>query len=251
MSRLFLVLVSFFVFDFANAQSLDLIYKNNSAARSFRAEKKMEAYEQFLSTLAIDPYDPTVQFNVGSVLSSLGEEGKSELLYKQLLKDVDQKLKTGVPQDEQQSWLKVKFAILYNLGVFYQSQQKVDEALEVYQKALELIPLSKEIKTNIEMMLNASGGGQGKGDQKEKQKGDGEGKGESDPKEGEGDKEQDQQEQSNGDRTNKQQGKGFDQTQMSMEDLKRIMEELKQQEQGIRSKVQRKGTKSEPKEKQW
>jgi hypothetical protein len=29
------------------------------------------------------------------------------------------------------------------------------------------------------------------------------------------------------------------------------MEELKQQEQGVRAKVQRKGLKSEPKEKQW
>jgi tetratricopeptide (TPR) repeat protein len=251
MTRALFSLISFFVFTMAHAQSLDLIYKNNSAARAFRAEKKMEAYEQFLSTLAIDPYDPTVQFNVGSVLNSLGEEEKSELLYKQLLKDVDQKLKTGVPQEEQQNWLKVKFAILYNLGVFYQSQQKVDEALDSYQKALELIPQSKEIKTNIEMMLNASGGGKGKGDQKEKQKGDGQGEGESEPKDGEGDKEQDQKDQSNGDRKNEKQGKGFDQTQLSMEDLKRIMEELKQQEQGIRSKVQRKGTKSEPKEKQW
>lgn len=251
MRRLLLIGISLLIFDFAGAQSLDLIYKNNNAARSFRAEKKMEAYEEFLATLAIDPFNPTVQFNVGSVLNALGEEEKSEQLYKQLLKDVDQKLKAGVPQDEQQAWLKVKFAVLYNLGVFYQSQQKVDEALTVYQKALELIPLSKEIKTNIEMMLNSSGGGKGKGAQKEKQKGDGEGQGDSEPKEGEGDKEQDQKDQSNGDRKNEKQGKGFDQTQLSMEDLKRIMEELKQQEQGIRSKVQRKGTKSEPKEKQW
>lgn len=234
------------------AQSLDLIYQNNKAARAFRAEKKMEAYEQFLATLAIDPYDPTVQFNVGSTLQALGEEEKSEKLYKQLLKDVDQKLQNGLSEDEMQKWLKVKFALLYNLGVYYQLQQQIDPALEFYQKALELIPESKEIKTNIELMFNSGGGGKGKG-KKDKDQGEGGGEGDQQQQDGEGDQQKDQQGQPQQQKKDQKQGQGkeFDQSQLSMEDLKRIMEELKQQEQSIRSKVQRKGEKSEPKDKQW
>lgn len=232
----------------ASAQSLDLIYKNNKGSRAFKNEKKMEAYEEFLGALTLDPYNPLVQFNLGSTLHGLGEEEKAEKLYLQLLKDVDAHLQKDLPANIQQQWLKVKFAILYNLGVHYQVTKQIDQALDYYQKGLELLPDSKEIKTNIELMLTSGGGGKGKSDQKQKDE-KGEGQGES-----EGENEQDKQESkpSDGDRTNKKQkGKEFDQSQLSMEDLKRIMDELKQQEQGIRSKVQRKGDKSEPKEKQW
>jgi tetratricopeptide (TPR) repeat protein len=233
------------------AQSVDLIYQNNKAVRVFGVEKKLEAYELFLETLILDPYEPTVQFNVGSSLQALGEVEKAEKLYKQLLKDVNAQLTKNLSPVEQQKWLKVKFALLYNLGVHYQGTQKIDEALDSYQQALELIPNSKEIKTNIEMMFTGGGGGKGDGKEKNKDQKD-DGKGEQDKKDqGEGDK-QEEQKPSDGDRTNeKQKGKEFDQTQMSSEDLRRIMEELKQQEQGIRAKVQRKGEKAEPKDKQW
>lgn len=233
------------------AQSVDLIYQNNKAVRVFGVEKKLEAYELFLETLILDPYEPTVQFNVGSSLQALGEVEKAEKLYKQLLKDVNAQLTKSLSPEEQQKWLKVKFALLYNLGVHYQGTQKIDEALEAYQQALELVPDSKEIKTNIEMMFTGGGGGKGDGKDKNKDQKD-DGKGEQDKKDqGEGDKNEDQKP-SDGDRTNeKQKGKEFDQSQMSNEDLKRIMEELKQQEQGIRAKVQRKGEKAEPKDKQW
>ncbi len=250
MKQLFVFALSLYVVSSSWAQGVDLIYQNNKAVRIFGVEKKLEAYELFLETLILDPYEPTVQFNVGSSLQALGEVEKAEKLYKQLLKDVNAQLTKTLSPEEQQKWLKVKFALLYNLGVHYQGTQKIDEALEAYQQALELIPDSKEIKTNIEMMFTSGGGG--KGDGKDKSKDQQDGKGEQDKKDqGEGDKNEDQKP-SDGDRTNeKQKGKEFDQSQMSTDDLKRIMEELKQQEQGIRAKVQRKGEKAEPKDKQW
>lgn len=243
--------LSLFLF-FSSAQNLELIYQNNKAVGAFQAEKKMDAYEQFLETLLINPYDPVVQFNVGSALNALGEEEKSEKLYKQLLVDVDQRLQKGLPSSEQQQWLKVKFAILYNLGVLYQGQKNIDSALEFYQKALELLPDSKEVKTNIEMLISSGGGGKGQGQDKDQKNQDQQGEGDSQQdQDGEGKQDQKQQ-QGKSPKDQQQKGKKeFDQSQMSMEDLKRIMEELKQQEQGIRSKVQRKGTKSEPKDKQW
>ena len=265
MRQLFVFALSLCLVSSSWAQGIDLIYQNNKAVRVFGVEKKLEAYELFLETLILDPYEPTVQFNVGSSLQALGEVEKAEKLYKQLLKDVNARLAKTLPPEEQltpkaqltpeaqQKWLKVKFALLYNLGVHYQGTQKIDEALEAYQQALELIPDSKEIKTNIEMMFTSGGGGKGDGKDKSKDQKD-DGKGEQDKKdegEGEGDKNEEQKP-SDGDRTNeKPKGKEFDQSQMSNEDLRRIMEELKQQEQGIRAKVQRKGEKAEPKDKQW
>ncbi len=228
------------------SQSLDLIYQNNSAVRQFAAEKKMQAYEEFLATLLVAPEDPVVQFNVGSSLQALGDVEKSEKLYKQLLLSIDQQLKLNLPKEQVQEWLKVKFAVLYNLGVHYQTKSEIDLALDSYQKALELLPDSKEVKTNIELMFNGNGGGKGKGDPK---------KGDKDQQEGDGsseDKNEGEQDKGDQPRTNKPQDKGEgDGKQLSNEDLKRIMEELKQQEQSIRSKVQRKGEKSEPKDKQW
>ncbi len=74
---------------FDGASSLGLIYKNNRGVRSFKKRKKLEAYEEFVHLLGESPYDPLLQFNVGSSLSGVGEEEKSATLYKQLLKDVD------------------------------------------------------------------------------------------------------------------------------------------------------------------
>lgn len=244
--KLFCFFTILFYTSFGWSHSLDLIYQNNSAVRQFNAEKKMQAYEEFLATLLVAPEDPVVQFNVGSSLQAFGDVEKSEKLYKQLLLSIDQHLKLSLPKEEQQEWLKVKFAVLYNLGVFYQSKSEIDLALDSYQKALELLPDSKEVKTNIEMMFNGSGGGKGKDapnkGNKDQQEGDGSGK---DKKDGEQENKDDQP------RTNESQKDEGEGKQLSTEDLKRIMEELKQQEQSIRSKVQRKGEKSEPKEKQW
>lgn len=233
----------------AAARSLDLIYKNNEGVRHFKKEKHLEAYESFMGLTAQDPYDLTLQFNMGAALASNGEEQKAMSLYKGVLKSVDEKLKTAKTPEEQQELLKIKFAVLYNLGVYFQLTKEPEEALKYYQQALELLPESREIKTNIEMMFSGGGNGKGEGDPKKQDKGEGEGEGDKqeEPKDGEKDPKKDQQQ---GEKP-KDPKKEFDQNQMSMEDLERIMDELKQQEQNIRAKVNKKGGKSVPKEKQW
>ena len=42
---------------------------------------------------------------------------------------------------------------LYNLGVLLGAQKKVPEALNYYQKALDLNPASNEVKHNIELLI--------------------------------------------------------------------------------------------------
>lgn len=233
------------------ARDIGVIYRNNTAVRKVQKERALDAYSEFVSLLANSPFDPTLQFNVGSSLNVLGELEKAEALYKQLLTQVDELMaKPGTSKETLQELARVRFGILYNLGVYYQGKKEIDLALENYQGALEHNPESREIKTNIEMMF-AQGQGEGKGDQDK-----------NDDKEGDKDK-KDQKEQQDKDKKDgkpkeekekKEPEKGkkeFDQKQMSMEDLKRIMEELKEQEQGIRAKFQGKGGKNGNKEKEW
>jgi tetratricopeptide (TPR) repeat protein len=234
------------LFSTAHGKELGVVYRNNMAVGKIQRERVLDAYEEFLSLLGRSPFDPTLQFNVGSSLSLLGEAEKAATLYKQLLVQVDELIRNSHDDaDLLKELYAVRFGILYNLGVHYQSLQEIEPALNYYQLALELNPDSKEIKTNIEMMV---GQGQGKGKDKKDDKGKGEGEGKDkkeDPKDGDG-KEKKPPE--------PQKGKGkkeFDQKQMSMEDLKRIMEELKQQEQGIRAKFQGKGGQNGNKEKEW
>jgi len=226
------------------ARDVGLVYRNNQGVKQFKKEKQMEAYEEFLSLTAEAPYDSLLQFNIGSSLTSLGEEEKAEPLYKQLLKAIDERLKVTKDADEQKELLKVRFAVIYNLGVHYQSIKEIDKALMYYQGGLEMMPDSKEIKTNIEMMFQ-QGQGQGQGGDKSE-------KGDQQQDKGEGQQEQQQDSGADRQQNDKNQKKEFDQNQMSMEDLKRIMEELKQQEQNIRAKVQqKKGDKNDKGGKEW
>lgn len=246
---------------FADARALSLVYKNNIAVVKYKFQKHQEALDQFIGLTAQDPNDLVIKLNMAATLNSLGESEKSAQLNTTLLRDIEAQLKTSVDKDEQQELLNIKFAALFNRGVAYQVMKNIDKALESYQEALSLIqdtddPKSpvKQIKTNIELMFAKGGGGKGKDKNKDKQQGEGEGEGDPNESEGEGeqDKKEKPQDQENKDQQKKQ-PKEFDQKYMSNEDLKRIMEELKDQEQKIRAKMERKGGKNGngKNEKEW
>lgn len=242
----------------SEARDLRIVYKNNLGVVRARMQKNQEALDQFIGLTAKDPSDLILQFNMASSLHALGEMEKAIKLNTAILRQVEEQLKAAEDDDEKSELLQIKFATLFNRGVEHQMMENRDLALQSYQEALVIQPESKEIKTNIEMMFSG-GGGKGKGKGKDKQKGDksegddqseGEGDQNEEQKDGDGqkqDKQKDQQQQ------NKGQPKEFDQKYMSNEDLKRIMEELKDQEQKIRAKMERKGGKSGNgnKEKEW
>jgi Ca-activated chloride channel homolog len=254
MIKLMIVATAVFISTVCWARDLGLIYENNQAVKTFKKEKKVEAFEQFLGLTAKSPDDVHLKFNIASSLQSLAQEEKAIKLYHNILLDLDKLIAMEKTEDEMRELYMLKFAVLYNLGVAHQVMQKQEEALENYQKALALDPESKEIKTNIELMMSAGQGkGKGKGKSKEKDSQSGEGEGEGDPEDSEDQKDKDQQQKEKQQQEQKpgQQKKGFDQKYMSMDDLKRIMEELKDQEQNIRAKMDRKGVKSAPKDKQW
>lgn len=254
----------------AHARDLTLIYKNNRAVQMFKREKRQESFDQFLGLTAKSSSDAQIQFNMATSLHALGEEEKAVKLYLPLLKNVETCLEKAHAQGEGSSAPKecgdlevkhainLRFALLYNLGVAYQFMQNNDEALRYYQQALEMSPDNKEIKVNIEMMFAGGGGGKGKNkDKSQQQKGEGDGEG--DPEDQDQDQDQDKkdQDQQKDEKEQKDQKpqqkkpKEFDQKYMSKEDLQRIMEELNGQEQKIRAKMERKGGKSAPKDKEW
>jgi Ca-activated chloride channel family protein len=146
---------------------------------------------------------------------------------------------------------KMKFYAEFNLGRVYGELGEIEQALSHYQNSLEIKPESVETKTNIELLLQGGGGGGGKGKNKDKSK---DGKGEGDePQDGDQDKQkqqgqnQDQQQQPQ----KKKQPKPFNSKDLTNEDVRRILDELKDQENRIRASEMQKGSKESPRDKDW
>ncbi len=171
-----------------------------------------------------DPFNPIFQYNMGFSFIATEEKKKAVQMYEEILKQ------KPLPPE-------IEFATYFNLGVLYSLKEfsdGIDKALEYYQLALNVRPDSKEVKTNIELLFQ-SGKGKGKGDKKEQSK---EGEGEDQPKEPQK-------------FTNKPQPNQFKSKEMSKGDVKKILEELKKQEQKIRAKHERKGKREADREKDW
>lgn len=204
--------------------SLVEIWDNNQGAEMMAQKKMTEAHETFSEALAKDPFSPILQYNLGASFIGIEEYEKAAKMYKEILKQ------EPLPPE-------VGLASSFNLGALYhQALKDTDQALKYYQKALEYDPESEMVKTNIELLMMAQGGG-GKGDSDKKDK----------PQEGE-DGEQPKEPQQF---TNKPQPNQYDGKDMSKQDVKKILEELKKQEQRIRAKHDRKGDKEADRDKNW
>ena len=223
-SALMAFLIGFAQTSFASTDLLQ-IWQNNQAVDYLLQKKALESHEEFTGLLTEHPYHPLYNFNAGASFFVTEEPEKALKMYKQTLK-----LKPLPP--------KLEFATLFNLGVLNASKpiNDIDKALSYYQRALDLVPDSKEVKTNIELLFKG-GGGKGKSDKKDKNQ-DKKDKGEEQPQEPQ-------------EFTNKPQPDQFKSKEMSKNDVKKILEELKKQEQRIRAKHERKGKKRADNDKNW
>ena len=219
----------------ADDNDIGKIWRNNNAVRMQAQEKKTESFDEFAQLLAKEPFNPVFEFNMGTGFLSIGDVEKArKILKKQVeIQGLD-------PQ--------IAFFANYNLGVLAGAEQNIDEALKYYQKALEYVPDSLEVKTNIELLIQNGQGQknqkqQGKGKSKDDQKQSGDPQ-DQDKKDGEEEEPEPQE------FTNKEQ-KGKPKPKMSPEDVKKILEELKKQEQRIRAKHDRKGKKEKTRDKNW
>ncbi len=207
---------------------METVLLNNKGVAALQADSPTGGQEKFIEALAISPFESALHNNLGVSFDSLKEIDKAMQSYSSAEK--------AAPSSE------MKFISRFNLAQAFAKKGKIPEALNWYQKALEEQPTSVEVKTNIELLNSQqkSGGGGGqqqKNDEKSQGKPDDEGK----------DKKKDQQ---NYQGNQKYKPRPF-QGELGEAQVKKILGELKQQEQRIRADYNRKDAKESPRDKDW
>jgi tetratricopeptide (TPR) repeat protein len=174
-------------------------------------EKYDTAFDHALKALELDPMKPELHINLGNALEGLGSLEKAKQAY-----GVAESL-TPDPG--------MHFQSRFNQAQTLAKDKKIEGALSYYQKALELDPTSVMVKTNIELLMASGGGKGGEGDAKEKNDKEGNEDGDDPKKFAENPKKEAKKEPQN----------------LSQGDVKKILEELKQQEQRIRGDYYKQG----------
>lgn len=229
----------------ATLQANDLrgIWQNNQGVRKFDGKRSVEAYDRFNDAMVDLPFSPEVHYNLGNSFLTNKEYDKALNEYSQATR-----FSTGNSKKERDT----RFKALFNSAVVLTELKRIDEAIDQYQRALEINPDSIETKTNIELLAQSqSGGGEGQ-DQEKKQDQGGDKK---DQKQGQGDQDQEKQQQpqqpQNQGQKPKPSPRPFKSEDLSQQDVNRILEELKRQEDSIREKMNKEGSKDAPKDKDW
>ncbi|MNJ96699.1 Tetratricopeptide repeat protein [compost metagenome] len=224
---------------------------NREGNELFKTQNPQGASEKYIEGLRFNPFQPELHLNLGLAFEYMQQPEKALQSYKKADELAIQE-KNGF----------VAFAARYNAAQLLGKAKKVDEALELYQKALDLVPTSKETKHNIELLTQqqqGQGGGEGQ-DQKDPQ--DGDKNQQQKPQDGkdqdkkEQDKDQDGKEQKEEKpkemkQSQKYKPRPFKGEELSEGDVKKILGEIKQQEQRIRADFNRKETKEQPRDKDW
>lgn len=243
-----------------NITSLSALFKDRWANHLIEEKKYDEALQTYLKILESDPNESRTHSNIGVLLDTA--EKKEEALKALLLA-----LHLAQAENDQTA----QFAIHFNLGVHYGEQKNINEALTQYQAALDINPSSLETKTNIELLIQQQNGqGQGQQDQKDQQKNDKNGdsknndQSKKDDQKDKDKKDKDKKDQKNDekDQEDKQKNKQvekseqykprpFEGTQLSENDVKKILGELGQQEKKIRANFDKKERKDSKHGKDW
>ncbi len=251
--------------------SLKAFLLDRKAKSALQKKQYEEAQNLYFNMLEVDPNLAEAHSNIGNILLFNKKEEDS-------LKSLQEALKIAQFHQEK----KVEFLVRYNLGVYFGLQKKIPEALEQYQAALEIIPDSIETKHNIELLIqNGSSSKDSKdGDKKDSSSGSGDSKDKKDGKDGKDDKD-DKDDKNKKDQDKKDQDKKdgkddkdddkeqeskkekqvkpnakykprpYQGDQLSEGDVKKILGELKNQEQKIRANFDKKERKENKNEKDW
>ncbi len=203
---------------------------NKEGIAQLQEESFDKSVNSFLKALETDPLNPALHLNLGLSLMAQGEPQKAAKAFQNAF---------SMSADPQ-----LRFIALFNQAYALGEAKDIEKALDTYQQALEFDPESLEVKTNIELLTqNQSQDGQGgEGDQNQEQSsGEGNDEEKKDPSQGQNNEEQ----------KPKPQPKEFKSKELSASDVKKILEELKSQEQGIRAKEYEKGAKERPSGMDW
>lgn len=207
------------------------VESNNEAVQQYKAEKYQEAFNGFADALGRDPFNPVYHFNLGDTFYKGGDLPKALAEYEAV-------------ESSPKASGDLKFQAMFNAGNVAVEKKDIPKALEYYQKALEYKPDSRETKVNIELALkeqqNQGGGGQNDQEKKQNDKDgkdqDKNNKNEKNDKSDKGDQKKDDNQQQGPQPTPKPTPHGFKSQALNENDVRRILEELKRQEQEIRAK---------------
>lgn len=218
-------------------QTLEL---NREGNKSITAQTYPTAMQKYLEAMKYDPFMGELHLNLG--LSFEGQEQADKAI---------QSYSEAEKLALQEKNFPLVFMARFNHAQLLGKAKKVDEALVKYQQALEIIPNSQETKTNIELLTQTQqGGGEGEG-QQNKDQNQQQGDKPQEPKEGEDKKDQEQEDKKDYGQSPKYKPRKFDGKDLSEGDVKKILGELKQQEERIRAEYNRKDTKEQPRDKDW
>jgi Ca-activated chloride channel homolog len=201
------------------------VNSNDQGIKDYNSEKYQEAFQDFANSLAHDSTNPAYHFNLGDSFYKGGELPKAMAEFE------------GVEQSPKAS-PKLKYKAMFNAGNAAVEAKDIARALQYYQRALEYQPDSQEVKTNIELALkeNQKGGG---GEDQQKQKQGGQGDKNDKQQQNQGDKKQEEKRDQTGQPqqpTPKPKPQQFKSQALNENDVQRILEELKRQEEEIRAR---------------
>lgn len=221
-------LFSFFANE-ASASWWEALKKNNQGVENFEKEQYPDANKNFIEALSEDPFASEVHVNLGLTFEKN--------------KEVEKALSEYLVAKDSAVSAETRFYALFNAARILGELQKYAPALQLYQSALDLRPDSLEVKTNIELLIQQA--------QQQQQQGGG-GSKDKDKKEDKKPDEKDEQKR-DGERVNRREKepKPFNSEQLTKQDVDRILEEIKNQEQKVRLQQNQKSTKETPREKDW
>lgn len=217
----------------AHGTTVESFLRNREGVQKFKAKSYFPAYQSFLKALQEDPLSPEVQLNLGITFEVNEEWDKAIAAYRGALELLPERSSR-------------RFEALFNLAGVYARQRKIPEALHFYQQALDLNPESIEVKNNIELLWQGGGGGGGKDQEPKDQKDKGDPKDQK-PQDGKDQKEPQKPEQ----QEQKQKPRPFKSEELTPEDVKKIIDEIKNQEQSIRAQEYERSGKEAPRGKDW
>ena len=245
-SSLFFIVIGASTAKAAADKNISAVNLNNQAVQEILKDTLPTAQDHLIQALGKSPENSSVHLNLGYVLEKDNKPEKAQASYEQALKTAKSPVE--------------KFNALFNLGQLSQKGKKTDEALAYYQQALNENPESKETKINIELLMKQQ-------EQQKDQKGDKGNKDDKDKKDNKDKKDQQNKDQGKDDKNKdgkdqnkdqpKQYGKQpqpkpqFKSDQLNQADVNKILGELKQQEQRIRTEYNRKEVKERPNDKDW
>ena len=249
--------------------SITLLQKDFEARRHLKDEKYEDALQSYYNLVEINPNFAGTHSNIGILLNMV-----------QKPEEALKSLEHGLQVAKETKDFAAEFAIQYNLGTYFGQLKKIDEAIGHYQAALDIVPSSIEAKTNIELLIQQKKQSGQNGDQSQDQKDQQNQQGQSDQNKNQNDKsnqekkddkkdgqDKDKENKDNKDEKDKDKDKDdgkkresspkykprpFKGEQLSEGDVKKILGELRNQEQKIRANFEKKEKgKTRKNEKDW